>query len=73
MASYDKAGVTMMDHHAASNSFDKFETIESELGRTVHADWTWIVPPLRQALALELARARRAPRRPALDASLTRA
>lgn len=44
--SYDKAGVTMMDHHTASNSFDKFEGIESELGRKVHADWTWIVPPI---------------------------
>lgn len=44
--SYDKAGVTMMDHHAASNSFDKFERIESELGRVVHANWAWIVPPI---------------------------
>jgi nitric-oxide synthase len=44
--SYEKAGVTMMDHHAASHSFDKFEQLENAAGRTVHARWNWIVPPI---------------------------
>jgi nitric-oxide synthase len=44
--SYEKAGVTMMDHHAAANAFDKFEAIENEAGRVVHAKWSWIVPPI---------------------------
>src|SRR5258705_7639579 len=44
--SYEKAGVTMMDHHAAANAFDKFETIENDAGRVVHAKWSWIVPPI---------------------------
>lgn len=44
--SYDRAGVTMMDHHAASHAFDKFEAMEIEAGRPVHARWNWIVPPI---------------------------
>ena len=44
--SYEKAGVTMMDHHAAAHSFEKFEAIENEAGRVVHAKWSWIVPPI---------------------------
>jgi len=44
--SYEKAGVTMIDHHAAANAFDKFEAIENDAGRVVHAKWSWIVPPI---------------------------
>jgi nitric-oxide synthase len=44
--SYEKAGVTMIDHHAAANAFDKFEAIENGAGRVVHAKWSWIVPPI---------------------------
>ncbi|HEU5196883.1 MAG TPA: nitric oxide synthase oxygenase [Methylomirabilota bacterium] len=44
--SYEKAGVTMMDHHAAASAFEKFEAIENEAGRVVHAKWSWIVPPI---------------------------
>lgn len=44
--SFERAGVTMMDHHAASHSFDKFEQFEHEAGRTVHAHWNWLVPPI---------------------------
>jgi nitric-oxide synthase len=46
MHSYDRAGVTMIDHHAASHAFDKFEAIENQEGRVVHARWSWIVPPI---------------------------
>lgn len=44
--SYDRAGVTMMDHHAAGHAFDKFEAMELDAGRPVHARWNWIVPPI---------------------------
>lgn len=44
--SYEKAGITMMDHHAASHSFDKFEQLEIAAGRTVYARWNWLVPPI---------------------------
>jgi nitric-oxide synthase len=44
--SYEKAGVTMIDHHAAAHAFDTFEAIETEAGRVVHAKWSWIVPPI---------------------------
>lgn len=44
--SFQKAGVTLADHHAASEQFMKFMRNEEAEGRTVHADWSWIVPPL---------------------------
>lgn len=44
--SYERAGVTMMDHHAASHSFDKFEQFERDAGRPVYARWNWLVPPI---------------------------
>jgi len=44
--SFEQAGVTMMDHHATSSAFDKFEEIEKTAGRPVHALWSWLVPPI---------------------------
>lgn len=44
--SFKKAGVTLTDHHAASEQFIKFIQHEKEAGRSVNADWSWIVPPL---------------------------
>ena len=44
--SFQKAGVTLADHHAASEQFMKFIRNEEAEGRTVNADWSWIVPPL---------------------------
>lgn len=44
--SYERAGVTMLDHHAASHAFDRFEALETRAGRVVHARWSWIVPPI---------------------------
>lgn len=43
--SYRKAGVTLIDHHAASRDFMRFRADEAAKGRTMHADWAWIVPP----------------------------
>ena len=44
--SYDQAGVKIMDHHSASQSFMKFDDLECQAGRSVHARWSWIVPPI---------------------------
>jgi nitric-oxide synthase len=44
--SYEKAGVKIMDHHSASQSFMKFDDMECRAGRPVHARWSWIVPPI---------------------------
>ena len=44
--SFQKAGVTLADHHAASEQFMKFIRNEETEGRSVKADWSWIVPPL---------------------------
>ncbi|MBN7809973.1 nitric oxide synthase oxygenase [Algoriphagus sp. H41] len=43
--SFETAGVTLVDHHEASEQFLEFCRIEAEKGREVQADWTWIVPP----------------------------
>jgi nitric-oxide synthase len=44
--SFDKAGIKIMDHHAASEAFMKFDDQESRAGRSVNARWSWIVPPI---------------------------
>ena len=43
--SYQAAGVTMIDHHSASDKYVEFYSRESKAGRSVSADWDWIVPP----------------------------
>jgi nitric-oxide synthase len=43
--SFKQAGVTMVDHHAASEQFLEFHRREQAQGRRVAADWRWIVPP----------------------------
>ena len=43
--SFKAAGVTMIDHHAASDQFIEFHKREQARGRRVAADWRWIVPP----------------------------
>lgn len=45
MHSYHGAGVTMIDHHSASEQFMEFHGREQANGRRVAADWRWIVPP----------------------------
>lgn len=44
--SFKKAGITLTDHHAASEQFMKFLQNEEKEGRSVNADWSWIVPPI---------------------------
>jgi nitric-oxide synthase len=43
--SFDVAGVTMIDHHAASAQFMEFNQRERAAGREPSARWSWIVPP----------------------------
>ena len=45
LESYKNAGVTMVDHHTASDQFMTFHAREQAQGRRVAADWRWIVPP----------------------------
>jgi nitric-oxide synthase len=44
--SFDKAGVTISNHHDASEQFVHFEETENKKGREIRADWTWIIPPM---------------------------
>jgi nitric-oxide synthase len=44
--SFDKAGVTITDHHTESERFLIHLTKEERAGRITPADWTWIVPPM---------------------------
>ena len=43
--SYQKLGVTIVDHHTASESFKKHLENEQRLRGGCPADWVWIVPP----------------------------
>lgn len=43
--SYKQAGVTLIDHHSASDQFMEFHQREQICGRHIAADWRWIVPP----------------------------
>ena len=46
LASFDRAGVRMSDHHAESRRFILHLDRERRAGRSVPADWSWIVPPM---------------------------
>ncbi|WP_246064343.1 nitric oxide synthase oxygenase [Nonomuraea longispora] len=44
--SFERAGVTMTDHHTESRRFLTHLSKEEKAGRVCPADWSWIVPPL---------------------------
>ncbi|XP_066928412.1 nitric oxide synthase, inducible-like [Clytia hemisphaerica] len=44
--SYTEAGVTIVDHHTASESFMKHMKDEEKVRGGCPADWVWIVPPI---------------------------
>ncbi|NUO98188.1 MAG: nitric oxide synthase oxygenase [Nonomuraea sp.] len=44
--SFERAGVTITDHHTESRRFLTHLEREEKAGRTCPADWSWIVPPL---------------------------
>jgi nitric-oxide synthase len=43
--SFQAQGVTLVDHHTSSEQFLEFCKQEEAKGRSVQADWAWIVPP----------------------------
>ncbi|WP_262009740.1 nitric oxide synthase oxygenase [Streptomyces sp. FIT100] len=47
--SFEKAGVTISDHHTESRHFLTHIAREERAGRGVGADWSWIVPPVSSA------------------------
>lgn len=44
--SFKSAGVTLTDHHSASEQFMKFMRNEELNGRRITGDWSWLVPPM---------------------------
>ncbi|HEX9064528.1 MAG TPA: nitric oxide synthase oxygenase [Streptosporangiaceae bacterium] len=44
--SYAKAGVYLVDHHTAAAQFTAHVKREASAGRSVPADWSWLVPPM---------------------------
>lgn len=48
--SFQKAGVTMVDHHTACDQYMEFYRREQVCGRHIAADWRWIVPPQASAI-----------------------
>jgi nitric-oxide synthase, bacterial len=49
--SFQKQGVTIVDHHRASTQFVSFLHQEQKCGREVPCDWGWLVPPLSASLS----------------------
>lgn len=47
--SFERAGVTMTDHHTEARRFMKHLEREERAGRSCPADWSWIVPPMSGA------------------------
>jgi nitric-oxide synthase len=47
--SFDRAGITLADHHTESHRFMLHLERERRAGRIVPADWSWIVPPISGA------------------------
>lgn len=45
IASFQKARVTLVDHHTAARQFMTHEMREKRAGRECPAQWSWIVPP----------------------------
>jgi nitric-oxide synthase, bacterial len=49
--SFEKAGVKMTDHHAASSDFLDFVQQELDSGRRLDGRWDWLVPPMSGSLS----------------------
>jgi nitric-oxide synthase len=47
--SFDRADVTITDHHVESRRFVTHIEREARAGRDTPADWSWIVPPMSSA------------------------
>lgn len=49
LQSFQKAGVTIVDHHTAAKQFAHFEKQEQKAGRDVTGMWSWLIPPMSPA------------------------
>ncbi|OGX79919.1 nitric oxide synthase [Exiguobacterium sp. SH31] len=49
LQSFERAGVTIVDHHTAAKQFKRFEKNETDAGRDVTGQWSWLIPPLSPA------------------------
>ena len=47
--SFKEDGVSIVDHHTASQQFKLFEQLENEMERQVTGNWTWLIPPVSPA------------------------
>ena len=47
---FQSAGVSITDHHAASDSFIKHMENEQRLRGGCPSDWVWVVPPISGSL-----------------------
>ncbi|RNB83365.1 nitric oxide synthase [Brevibacillus fluminis] len=47
--SFKDRGVMIVDHHTASQQFQRFEEREHRQGRGITGDWTWLIPPISPA------------------------
>jgi nitric-oxide synthase len=46
LSSFAAAGVRMLDHHAMTDQFHRYAQARRRGGEVVHAEWSWIVPPM---------------------------
>jgi nitric-oxide synthase, bacterial len=49
LSSFERAGVTMTDHHTEARRFMRHLDTEEQAERIVPVDWSWIVPPMSGA------------------------
>lgn len=49
LQSFERAGVTIVDHHTAAKQFKRFEKNEADAGREVTGQWSWLISPLSPA------------------------
>lgn len=49
LQSFERSGVTIVDHHTAAKQFKRFEKNERDAGRDVTGQWSWLIPPLSPA------------------------
>jgi nitric-oxide synthase, bacterial len=46
LSSYETAGVKVVDHHTIADQFHRYAQTSARAGEPVHAEWSWIVPPM---------------------------
>ncbi|MFE5323010.1 nitric oxide synthase oxygenase [Paenibacillus sp. NPDC056579] len=44
--SFKSRGVSIVDHHTASEQFMRFQRQEADAGREVNGKWSWLIPPM---------------------------